>query len=165
MNMPPSPTLPPDWVAMIDKGVSAIVSACSLDMRPSIMRAVGTAIAADGSTVTLYLSRPQSRQLLQDIAASGEVAVVFSQPTSHRTLQLKARHARLRAAAEADLPLLQRYLASMEREVGAVGYAPIFVRAMLAHRLDDVVAIGFTPEQAFDQTPGPRAGMPLPSSP
>jgi hypothetical protein len=32
---------------------------------------------------------------------------------------------------------------------------------MLAHTLDDVVAVRFTPEQAFDQTPGPRAGATL----
>ena len=32
---------------------------------------------------------------------------------------------------------------------------------MLAHRLDDLVAISFAPEQAFDQTPGPKAGAPL----
>ena len=34
-------------------------------------------------------------------------------------------------------------------------------RAMLAHRLDDLVAVSFTPAQAFDQTPGPQAGVPL----
>ncbi len=167
--MPPTATfaalLAPEHIALIDKGVSAIVASRDAALRPSLMRAVGAGISADGTQVTVFVTRSQSRQLLQDIAAHGEVAVVFSQPSSHRTLQLKARHARLRAAAEADLPLLQRYLASMEREVGAVGYAPNFVRAMLAHRLDDVVAIGFTPEQAFDQTPGPRAGMPLSSHP
>jgi hypothetical protein len=32
---------------------------------------------------------------------------------------------------------------------------------MLAHRLEDLVAITFEPEFAFDQTPGPRAGTPL----
>jgi hypothetical protein len=32
---------------------------------------------------------------------------------------------------------------------------------MLAHRLEDVVAVSFAPALAFDQTPGPRAGSPL----
>jgi len=166
--MPPPATpalLAPEHIALIDKGVSAIVASRDAALRPSLMRAVGTGISADGTQLTVFVTRSQSRQLLQDIAANGEVAVVFSQPTSHRTVQLKARRATLRAATEADRPLLQRYLASMEQEIGAIGHAPIFVRAMLAHRLDDVVAIGFAPEQAFDQTPGPRAGAPLPQRP
>jgi len=64
----------------------------------------------------------------------------------------------LRNAQAADQPVLARYLASMEQEIQRVGYAPHMTRAMLAHRLDDLVAITFEPEQAFDQTPGPKAG-------
>ena len=53
---PPLPALlPPELIAMMDKGVSVIVSACSLAMRPSIMRAVGSAITPDGGTVTVYV--------------------------------------------------------------------------------------------------------------
>ena len=53
----------------------------------------------------------------------------------------------------------------MEQEVEQVGFRPIFTRAMLAHRLEDVVAISFEPVQAFDQTPGPKAGAALPAMP
>jgi len=150
---------------MVDKGVSTIVSSCSLDMRPSIMRAVGAAITPDGRSVTVYLSRPQSRQLLQDIASTGRVAVVFSEPASHRTLQLKASQARIRCAEAHDEAALAHYLASMEHEIEAVGFSPAFTRAMLAYRLDEVVAVSFAPSQAFDQTPGPRAGAALPVHP
>ncbi|CAA9420717.1 MAG: hypothetical protein AVDCRST_MAG51-1992, partial [uncultured Ramlibacter sp.] len=59
------------------------------------------------------------------------------------------------------LPILARYLASMEHEIQRVGYPPSVTRAMLAHRLEDVVAVTFTPEQAFEQTPGPQAGRTL----
>ena len=60
------------------------------------------------------------------------------------------------------------HVAHSQLEVGAVGFAPAFVHAMLAHRIDDVVAIQFCPEQAFDQSPGPHAGaslMPQASAP
>ncbi|MFC5520700.1 hypothetical protein [Polaromonas jejuensis] len=157
--------LPPDLIAMMDKGVSVIVSACSLEMRPSIMRAMGSAIAPDGRSITVYVSRQQSRQLIQDIASTGRIAVVFSEPDSHRTVQVKAGGARIRCAEASDEPALERYLASMEKEIERVGYAPAFTRAMLAGRLDDLVAISFEPAQAFDQTPGPKAGAPLPHGP
>ena len=74
---------------------------------------------------------------------------------------MKATHAALRNATAADEPLLARYLASMEHEIQQVGFAPRMTRAMLAHKLDDLVAITFEPEVAFDQTPGPKAGTRL----
>ncbi|MGD9943001.1 MAG: hypothetical protein AB7L76_11870 [Burkholderiaceae bacterium] len=157
----PASLLHPEHIAMIDKGISAIVGSRNAANRPSVMRAVGTGISADGTEVTVFLARSQSRQLLQDLAATGEIAVVFSEPLSHRTVQVKARRVRLRAADEGDLPLLRRYLASMEHEIGCIGFDARFVRTVLAHRLDDTVAVSFAPEQAFDQTPGPGAGSAL----
>jgi hypothetical protein len=151
-------TLPPDLVAMMARGISVIVGSRDAALRPSIMRAVGSRVEADGRDITVYLSRPQSRQLVQDIAATGHIAVVFSEPSTHRTLQLKASRAQMREADATDTPVLERYLRSMEQEIQKIGFAPPLTRAMLAHRLEDVVAVRFTPEQAFDQTPGPRAG-------
>jgi len=153
-----APLLPPDLLAMMDRGVSVIVGSRDLAMRPSVMRAVGSSLAQGGRSITVYLSRRQSSQLLQDVAASGHVAVVFSEPATHRTVQLKARHATMRNAQPSDEPLLARYLESMEREIQRVGHPPALTRAMLAHRLDDIVAISFEPQEAFDQTPGAKAG-------
>jgi hypothetical protein len=157
-------TLPADLVAMMARGVSVIVGSRDAQLRPSIMRAVGSRVEAGGQDITVYLARGGSRQLLQDIASTGQLAVVFSEPSTHRTVQLKASRAEIRQATEADAPVLAAYLKSMEHEIQQVGFAPPLTRAMLAHRLDDVVAVRFTPEQAFDQTPGPRAGAPLGST-
>lgn len=159
--MPAHAALTPELLAMMARGVSVIVGSRDAALRPSIMRAVGSDVAPDGSTITVYLARSQSLQLLQDIADTGHLAVVFSEPATHRTVQVKATAARLRPATETDRPVLARYLASMEHEIQRVGYTAAMTRAMLAHRLQDVVAVDFAPELAFDQTPGPRAGTPL----
>lgn len=153
--------LPADLLAMMERGVSVIVGSRDAALRPSVMRGVGSRIEADGRAITVYLSRPQSRQLVQDLAATGRIAVVFSEPSTHRTVQLKASRVEMRNADAGDAPVLERYLRSMEHEVQKVGFGPPLTRAMLAHRLEDVVAVRFTPEQAFDQTPGPRAGAAL----
>ncbi|MBA4265789.1 MAG: hypothetical protein C0453_11950 [Comamonadaceae bacterium] len=150
-----------DHIALIEGGVSVIVSSCGADLTPSVMRAVGSQISGNGCQLTVYLCRSQSGQLLQDVARSGRLAAVFSQPSTHRTVQLKTRTAHLREATEHDAPALQRYLAGMERELTNVGFAAVYARAMLACRLEDVVAIEFTPDLAFDQTPGPMAGQPI----
>jgi hypothetical protein len=156
--------LTPDLLAMMARGVSVIVASRDAALRPSLMRAVGSRVEAGGQEITVYLSRPQSRQLLQDIAATGQIAVVFSAPSTHQSLQVKASRAAIRNAGPEDALVLAAYLQAMEYEIQQVGYPPPLTRAMLAHRLEDVVAVRFTPEQAFDQTPGPRAGTVLGSA-
>ena len=153
--------LPADLVNMMARGVSVIVGSRDAGLRPSIMRAVGSRVEAGGQDVTVYLARRQSRQLVQDLAATGQIAVVFSEPSTHRSVQLKASRVEMRNAGDDDAPVLAAYLRSMEHEIQQVGFGPTVTRAMLAHRLEDVVAVRFTPEQAFDQTPGPRAGVAL----
>ena len=133
--------LGPSHIAMVAKGVSAIVASRDAALRPSIMRAVGSHISGDWQEVTVYLRRSQSEQLLQDIAHTGEITVVFSVPSTHQTLQLKARRATQRPAHDGDLPVLQAYLQSMVQEVGQVGYGPQYVAAMLAAPLQDVVEV------------------------
>jgi len=153
--------IPADLLAMMARGVSVNVASRDLAFRPSLMRALGSRVSPDGRSITVYVSRRQSRQLVQDVAATGHIAAVFSEPATHRTVQVKATRAVLRNAEAADQPVLAAYLASMEHEIQRVGYAPALTRAMLAHSLDDLVAISFEPEQAFDQTPGPKAGARL----
>jgi hypothetical protein len=153
--------VPPEQLEFMRRGVSVIVASRDASLRPSVMRAVGSDVAADGGTVTVFIARSQARQLLQDIAATGQLAVVFSEPSTHRSLQLKGAKAALRNATHADEPLLARYVASMENELTQVHIPPAITRAMLAHRIDDVVAVSFEPAHGFDQTPGPRAGTDL----
>ncbi|MBI5278223.1 MAG: hypothetical protein HY854_17375 [Burkholderiales bacterium] len=150
--------LPDDFVALVAKGISVIVASRDAGLRPSVMRAVGCKLGPAEGEVTVYLSRPQSRQLLLDLAAGGGIAVVFSHPRTHRTFQLKSRRVSLRNAGPEDEPELERYALSMEDEISAVGFTRELARAMLVHGADEVVAVSFRPELAFDQTPGPRAG-------
>jgi hypothetical protein len=153
--------LPPDAVALIARGVSCIVASRDEQLRPSVVRAVGSRISADGQEITVFLSRPQSRRLLQDLAAGGPVAAVFSQPTTHRTVQVKASQAAQRSVTPEDAADLERCAATLDGELAAIGYGAGLGRRMLAHNSEDVVAVTFRPEQAFDQTPGPQAGARL----
>ena len=164
---PPSAitSLPPPLLAMIARGVSVIVGSRDATLRPSVMRAVAGTLSPDGLGVTVYLARSQSRQLLQDLGATGHISTVFSQPSTHRTVQLKATRVSMRNAVTSDEPVIAGYLAAMEKELAQVGIDAKQTRAMLGCRIDDLVAVSFVPEQAFDQTPGPRAGARLEATP
>src|SRR4051812_36786867 len=133
-------TLPPDLAAMMARGVSVIVASRNAALRPSLMRAVGSRVEDGGQDITLYLSRPQSRQLLEDVAATGQLAVVFSEPSTLRTVQLKTSRVTTRNADSGDAPVLATYLRSMEREMTLIGFSPPLAQVMLAHRIEDVVA-------------------------
>jgi hypothetical protein len=65
----------------------------------------------------------------------------------------------LREVVAADLPLVERYRLSMEDELAALGYPSGMASVMLAHQVDDLVAVVFEPDEAFDQTPGQHAGQ------
>lgn len=151
-----------EHIALIASGVSTIVASRDAQHQPSLMRAVGASITPQGDRITVYLSRGASTQLLADLQTTGHIAVVFSEPSTHRTVQVKAGQVQLRDALATDTELLQRYLSAMEIQLQHVGFGPHYTRIMLAHRPEDVVAVTFTPEQAYDQTPGPRAGASLP---
>jgi hypothetical protein len=153
--------IPADLVEMMVRGVSVNVASRDAQHRPAVMRAIGSQVSADRRSITVFLSRRQAAQLVLDVSANGHIAAVFSEPSSHRTVQVKATRAAVRNAAAADEPVLARYLASMESEIAKVGHPPSVTRAMLAHRIEDVVAVTFEPELAFDQTPGPKAGSAL----
>lgn len=147
-----------DLVEMMARGVSVNVASADERLRPSVMRAMASVVDAATGSVTLFLARRQAGQLIRDIETTGRLAATFSQPASHRTVQLKATRVTLRAAGEADRPAIERYLAQMEHEIAQVGHPARATRALLACRLEDLVAVSFEPEQAFDQTPGPKAG-------
>jgi hypothetical protein len=150
--------LPAPLLELMRRGVSVNVASRDAALRPSLMRAMASDVSADGRRITLFLARSQSAQLLQDIASTGRLAVVFSEPATHLSVQLKAREAQLRPAAEADRPALERYLASMEIELSRVRIPAELTRALLAWRLDDLVAVTFAPHEAYDQTPGAKSG-------
>lgn len=151
-----------EHVALIASGVSTIVASRDAQHQPSLMRAVGASITPQGDHITVFLNRGAAAQLLADLRATGHIAVVFSEPSTHRTVQVKASQVQLREALTTDDELLQRYLSAMEVQLKRVGFGPRHTRTMLAHRPEDVVAVSFSPEQAYDQTPGPRAGASLP---
>ena len=154
----PLSQLSAEVVAMMAGGVSVLVSSRDEHMRASVMRAMGSSIDVAAGRVTVYVARSQAPTLLRDLEASGLVAVMFSQPTTHRTVQLKSGAISMRPATAADAPVLERYAQAMGRELEQVGYTASLARVMLAHRLEDLVAISFEPQEAFEQTPGPKAG-------
>ena len=148
---------------LIAGGVSIIVAGRDAGNETAVSRAVGCRMAEDGRRITVFLSAGQSGALLADVRANGRIAVVFSEPMSHRAIQLKANDAQIVPLAADDPHLLAAYRSRLAARVAPLGFSEAFVRTLLNAVPGDVVAIAFTPSGAFSQTPGPKAGSPLQS--
>ncbi len=147
--------------ALLERRVSVIAATRDAAMVPHLMRAVGFRIDDDDACVTVFLCRPQSRQVLADIAANRSIAVVFSEPTTHRTLQLKGFDAREMPLQPGDGARVAAYRQALGEEISLIGHEAALAHAFLACPDDELVAVSFTPAQAFQQTPGAQAGQAL----
>lgn len=150
-----------EHAAFIQGAVSMLVAARDAQLVAVNARAFGCRVAQDRRRVTLLLCRPQAQRVLECLQANGAIAAVFSQPSTHRTLQLKGRDAIVDAVLPADQGLMARYVEGIVAEFGPLGFSAPFARTLMACPSEQAVAVSFTPAAAFMQTPGPRAGEPL----
>ncbi|HJV21075.1 MAG TPA: hypothetical protein VJ570_00195 [Holophagaceae bacterium] len=109
----------------------------------------------------VFVARPQAGELLTDIESTGKVAVVLTDPPTHRTLQLKGRDAAVVPLAEGDVAWVAASIESFARQMAPLGFTPGVIQAIFTCAPSDLAAVAFTPLEAFDQTPGPKAGTPL----
>lgn len=156
----PDGTLTPELAAFCQRGVSVCVA--SRDAAQTPIAGLGLACRQDGQALRILLSGRGNEGILRAIDAGAPLAVTFSQPETHRSIQLKAARARLAPLRAKDEAELARQTAAMRDELVSVGYPALLASLYSAHERADIVAIVFVPDLAFVQTPGPRAGSALP---
>jgi hypothetical protein len=149
-----------EHAAFIQGPVSVVVSARDANLLPHVMRGCGCRVARNGRSVTVLVEPSRSGAMLDHIRSNGMVAVVFSQPSTHRTLQLKGADAQVGRAGRTDAATAQRHLAAWVADMQRIGYSAPFARAVRGEPAE-IVAITFTPTAVFEQTPGPAAGRQL----
>lgn len=148
-----------EFAAFCESGISIVVGTRRADGWPVPVHGRGARV--DGRTVRVLVQRRESGGALDALAAGAGVAVTFSRPADHRSIQLKARGAEVRAVEAADVSAVERQLADYRDALAAIGYLPAFLATFTAHDPADLAAIVFRPEEAFVQTPGPGAGSAL----
>jgi hypothetical protein len=155
------PPLSPSRVAFMTRCVSMTAGSCRPGGIPSVVRAYGCKVARDRRAVSVFVATAHSHSLLEDLRAGAGIAVVFSRPSSHETLQLKGLGALILPLGPGDRARMRAYAASFRDELAAIGWRDEFNRAITAGAELDALALLFVPVAAFDQTPGPAAGHPL----
>lgn len=124
---------------------------------PQVANAWGPRINPDGS-ISLFLDSASAASTMANLASNGRIAVIFADPITYRSIQFKGKW--LSAAAPTDLERawVQRHRELFTSATVLVGDNP---EAMRNRWWQEVTRIDFEVQTAYDQTPGPNAGMPL----
>ena len=159
-NLAP-PLLEETTVEFIVSGIYINASSSTGENVPVIGRAAGCRVSRDRRTVTLLFTAACAAELLDGIRKTGQIAVVFCQPGTHLTIQLKGTDAAVVAPIEGDAGIVESHCDAFVTTLRPLGYSEAVVRSLMWFDLADIHAVTFTPREAFIQTPGPRAGEPL----
>ena len=157
----PASPIPREHLAHLERRVSIIVGTRSSTLQPSVMRGLGCRVQRQPLRVTVLLPGRACEDLLADMRTSDQIAVVFSEPSTHRTVQIKGDEIHIAPATRADLQLLDDYVERLTAEICQLGYPEVLIRGMLTSEPGGIVAVMFTPRASFDQTPGVRPAAPV----
>lgn len=151
--------LVPGLMEFVRGGVAVGVATRSDDLKPAFTRGFGPEVSVDGRYVTLCVIAPPGSPSRANIEGNGSIAVVFNPPTAGRAVQFKGVVVDVREPGLADLERAERHLEAFAVEAEQVGAPPgnaqrLFMRA-------DFLAVTFSIDELFDQTPGRRAGARL----
>jgi hypothetical protein len=159
--MDAAPLIDEELAAFLQSGISLHASSVDSGGVPHIARAAGVRVAPDRRSVTIYLVASQARALLEDLRANGAIAVAFTRPKSHRTVQLKGKDARVGPVRPEDAAEADRQVGIFDAELRSIGFPERFGWTLAGGSPLGLAAITFTPTSAFVQTPGPSAGTAL----
>ena len=154
----PTRRLPDELADFVESGVSILVGTADDRLRPACMRALGARISHDRASVTVFLPEATARPTLTNLAANGRIAVAFSRPLDHRSIQIKGACLGTRPASHDDRSAQERYRAAYFEQLHAVGVARSVARRIAWW---PSVAVDVAVTELFEQTPGPAAGRRL----
>ena len=140
-------------------GGALVIGTHDGSLNPEITRGWGLRVL-DRSTVELCVGLPSSENTLRNLEANGRIAATFVAPGVYRQVQLKGRLLAVVEPAPEDREWVERSHRGFRDSVEPVG-----IPAPLAPRFwnydEGLAKVRFVVEEAYDQTPGPRAGRPL----
>jgi hypothetical protein len=133
-----------EMLDLLASGVAHQVGGCTAEGRPLLMSGV------------------QGFELLEAIRSNGRIALCLVAPGDYRAVHLKGRDAQLSVAdGPSERALVAERLRGFSAQLAPFGFPPGYAEALYAVPEGALVAITFTPEGAWSQTPGPGAGHAL----
>lgn len=146
-----------DVLEYLRGGIAVQVATATPTGRPQATNAWGPRWNGDG-TITLFLDTAAAGQTLANLAVNGKIAVITADPVSYRSIQFKGKWLSASQPTDEEREWVKRHRELFTTAMALVGDDPEAIRNRW---LDEVTRVDFEVEAAFDQTPGPNAGLPL----
>jgi hypothetical protein len=145
-------------VAFIASGVSIVIGVVGPDGRAQTGRAL--AVRADGEgTIRLIYPDEGNAAVVATARSGGPIAVTFSAPLSHRTIQIKGFSCKAEQLEPEDRISAEHQSNAFAAILRAIGYPSAFVQAFCDYGSTALCVLSFPAQAAFEQTPGPGAGQ------
>lgn len=148
-------------VAFVHGGVAVGVGTRDANRRPEFTRGWGPELSADGRWLSLSVIAPLGSRTRENLRDNGAIAVSFGLPTMARALQVKGVATDIGDPEPAELDRAKRHLGAFAAQLERLGTPERIARRTFAAAPSDFVAVRFSIDEAFDQTPGPKAGQRL----
>jgi hypothetical protein len=144
-----------ETVEYMESGVSLLLGTRDAALRPASARAFGVEINAPSNTATVFVAVAGSQITLANLRDNAQLALTFSRPIDHRSLQVKGRVLTIGETEERQRAVQDRYFARFSEGLIFTGLRQNLLRRI---RYFPSYAVHFRIESMFDQTPGPGAG-------
>ncbi|MBX3620734.1 MAG: hypothetical protein KF891_12220 [Rhizobacter sp.] len=165
MPTPTPPTAPPllspKVAAFVQSGVSITLAARGERLVPSISKAVGCVVDAGLRQLSVLAFADPAGAVCRDLTDNGQIAACFSRPSTDETVQVKGRDAQAAPATPLEVAAARRCLDLLIDDLEPMGFSREMLEAVFWGNPAQMVAVRFTPDAAFSQTPGPGAGAAL----
>lgn len=153
--------IPSDLAEFLESTVSILVGSRDDFLFPESVRAMGARVEPGGKELTVFLPEATNASTLANLRSNGRIAVCFSRPADHQSVQLKGSVREIAPAPDSDRERIERYRAGLAKALGEYGMPPR-ISYRVAYWPSQAVRVEI--ESMFVQTPGPGAGDPLPGS-
>ncbi len=156
----PRVALSDEVISFIESGVSIVCAVVGPAGRAQTGRALAARVLPD-ATIRVIFANEGNEAIAAAAKAGGKIAMTFSAPMSHRTLQIKGYSSGLEELGPEDDALTGQQCDAFAGVLRGAGHPPGFVMAFLEYRLSKLWVVNFPAHEAFEQTPGPGAGRAL----
>jgi hypothetical protein len=143
----------------LEGGTSILLSTVDPRGVPACCRAIAVDSGDGFRSMTVYLPVATSREIIANVASTKRLAVSVSHPLNYDTVQLKGTTTGVRLAGDDEQALVEKRLDEFADVLSEIGL-PRKITRSITHW--PAFAIEMNVEQVFDQTPGPKAGNPMP---
>ena len=147
-----------ELAAFLEEGIAIQLGTRNARFEPNGVRVVAVTVEGDGRHLVAYVPQMAAPEVLSDLEANGQAALVFARPPDERACQVKGTFTGARPATDDDRPVVLGQWERWRDRLGSIGYP----RATSENwSVWPCLAVRVRVQAIFDQTPGPSAGKPI----